>query len=83
MRFSKDSELPEGLVWKTYRKVALTKATKIDGPFEVETSEGPLSCKGGFLCLDARGYPYPVATEEFNLIYVETGIEDDEACDPA
>jgi len=53
---------------KGYRKHS---AVKIDGPFRVLTSEGPLDCKDGYLCKDARGYPYPVATEEFNLIYRE------------
>ena len=56
---------------KEYRKKVTTKAVKVDGPFRVHTSEGPLECADGYLCLDARGYPYPVATEEFNLIYRE------------
>ena len=67
MRISKDT-MPE-LEFRTFRKVALTKAARMDGPFEVETSEGLLSCKDGYLCIDARGYPYPVAADEFQLIY--------------
>jgi hypothetical protein len=55
--------------WPLWRKVALTRAMKIDGPFTVETSEGPLTCAGGYLAIDARGYPYPIATDEFRLIY--------------
>lgn len=55
--------------WPQYRKVALTRAVRIDGPFEVETSEGPLRCQDGYLALDARGYPYPIAADEFELIY--------------
>lgn len=55
--------------WPKYRKHALTSATKIDGPFTVVTSEGPLHCRDGYLALDARGYPYPIATEEFEQIY--------------
>lgn len=55
--------------WATYRKKVLTKALKIDGPFIVETSEGQLNCKDGYLAMDARGYPYPIATDEFKLIY--------------
>jgi len=55
--------------WPTYQKKVPTRAIKINGPFEVETSEGPLKCRDGYLALDARGYPYPIATEEFDLIY--------------
>lgn len=55
--------------WPTYRKTALTHALKVDGPFTVQTSEGPLRCADGYLAVDARGYPYPIATDEFDLIY--------------
>jgi hypothetical protein len=65
-------ELPsDPETWTKFRKVALTSATRIDGPFTVATSEGPLHCADGWLALDARGYPYPIATEEFALIYEE------------
>lgn len=52
-----------------FRKTSLTKAIRMSGPFTVETSEGPLRCADGWLCFDARGYPYPVAADEFDLIY--------------
>jgi len=55
--------------WQSYQKKVKTRALRIDGPFTVETSEGTLNCKDGFLCIDARGYPYPVAKDEFELIY--------------
>lgn len=55
--------------WTLYRKTALTRATKIEGPFTVSTSEGPLHCEDGYLAMDARGYPYPIATDEFQMIY--------------
>lgn len=55
--------------WRPFKKVAVTQAIKIVGPFVVETSEGPLHCEDGYLAVDARGYPYPIATEEFALIY--------------
>ena len=55
--------------WKEYRKKVFTKAVKMEGPFVVTTSEGDLHCEDGYLAIDARGYPYPIATEEFNLIY--------------
>jgi hypothetical protein len=69
--FSRDS-IPEA-GWSTYRKKVLTKAVKIDGPFTVETSEGPLRCADGYLAVDARGYPYPIAIDEFHLIYEAAG----------
>jgi len=56
---------------KSYRKKVSTLAVRVDGPFRVHTSEGPLECKDGYLCKDARGYPYPVAKDEFDLIYRE------------
>lgn len=56
---------------KTYRKKVLTKAIRIKHPFIVEISEGPLRCEDGYLALDARGYPYPIAKDEFELIYEE------------
>jgi hypothetical protein len=55
--------------WPLYRKIALTHAIRVAGPFTVETSEGPLNCADGYLAVDARGYPYPVAADEFELIY--------------
>jgi hypothetical protein len=65
------SNLPAGYPasWPQYRKVSLTRATRIDGPFTVDTSEGPLHCADGYLAVDARGYPYPIAADEFALIY--------------
>lgn len=60
--------LPAG-GWSEWRKKVTTRALRIVGPFTVQTSEGPLNCADGWLCIDARGYPYPVADEEFQLIY--------------
>lgn len=34
--------------WDRYRKTSLTRMKRIDGPFTVETSEGPLRCEDGF-----------------------------------
>jgi len=64
-------KLPPGdpMGWPGYRKVSITHALRIAGPFTVETSEGPLHCEDGFLAVDARGYPYPIAREEFAMIY--------------
>ena len=58
--------------WPLYRKKVLTRALRIEGPFTVETSEGPLRCEDGYLAFDARGYPYPIAADEFAMIYEES-----------
>ena len=59
--------------WNTYKKKVTTQAVRMKGPFEVETSEGLMSCPDGYLAVDARGYPYPIAAKEFELIYDEVG----------
>lgn len=61
--------------WPQYQKVALTRAARVSGPFEVVTSEGPLRCQDGYLAVDARGYPYPIAVDEFQQIYVPAGAQ--------
>jgi len=56
--------------WPLYQKKALTPAIRIEEPFTVMTDEGPLTREdGGYLAVDARGYPYPIAAEEFEIIY--------------
>jgi len=70
--FSKSNIPDANIGWGLYQKKVKTKALRILGPFTVETSEGQLNCKDGFLCIDARGYPYPVAKDEFELIYKES-----------
>lgn len=61
--------------WPLYRKKVPTSAIRVGGPFKVATSEGVLSCADGWLCIDARGYPYPVADEEFQLIYERNDVQ--------
>ncbi len=63
--------LPESFAAESrvYRKTAITRMLRITGPFRVMTSEGPLDCKDGYLAMDARGYPYPIAADEQELIY--------------
>ena len=69
--FSKDN-LPEmGAGWKQFQKKVPTLMIRIDEPFVVKTSEGPLKCEDGWLAVDARGYPYPLADDEKDLIYEE------------
>ena len=62
-----------GLDYSIYRKVALTKAARIYGPFAVESREGTLVCEDGYLAIDEHGYPYPIARDEFEAIYEPTG----------
>lgn len=57
--------------WQVWRKKRLTQAIRIDGPFEVETREGTLSCPDGYLAVDSMGWPYPIAKDEFENIYEE------------
>ena len=67
--YSRDSLPTDPAGWQKYRKTLLTSAVRIDGPFTVQTDEGPLSCQDGWLAIDARGYPYPIAADEFSRIY--------------
>jgi hypothetical protein len=53
----------------TFRKKRLTRACRITGPFEVVTREGTLTCPDGYLALDSKGWPYPIAVDEFDEIY--------------
>lgn len=69
--FSTENLPSKPIGWPLYRKTALTRALRIEGPFTVQTSEGPLHCKNGYLAVDARGYPYPIAKDEFVKIYQE------------
>jgi hypothetical protein len=79
-KFSRDNmpEDPLDVTWAEFRKKVNTRAARIRGPFVVETSEGELRCKDGWLCIDARGYPYPVAADEFQLIYAPARDHDTE-----
>lgn len=64
--------------WQLFRKTALTHAVRMVGPFRVETSESenePFFCEDGWLAVDARGYPYAIADDEFLQIYVPAGVE--------
>lgn len=55
--------------WPSFRKKVTTRALRVVGPFTVLTSEGPVRCADGWLAIDARGYPYPIADSEMRLIY--------------
>lgn len=55
--------------WASYRKRTLTAARRMNGRFVVETREGVVTCEDGWLAVDAHGYPYPIAADEFETIY--------------
>lgn len=69
MSMYRKGDIPSTEHFRLYRKRHLTQATRIDGPFRVETAEGPLDCQDGYLALDSRGYPYPIDAKEFAAIY--------------
>lgn len=71
--FTKDN-LPddETADWGTFRKTHLTKMVRIEGPFEVETKEGKLSCPDGYLAIDAEGWPYPISAADHAQMYEQT-----------
>jgi len=55
--------------WAIYRKTRPVRATRINGPFTVETREGVLGCRDGYVAVDSGGWPYPIDKEEFDRIY--------------
>lgn len=68
--FTKDNAHTAG-GFASYRKRTLTQATRVDGPFTVQTREGTLTCPDGWLAIDAHGWPYPIDAQEFATIYEE------------
>lgn len=52
-----------------FRKTTVTRAWRILGAFAVETREGLMTCEDGWLAVDAHGNPYPIAADEFAVIY--------------
>lgn len=68
--------LPAGH-WNNYRKKTLTRAIRIQGPFQVQTSEGLMACEDGYLALDNKNNPYPIDREVFETTYEEIEVEAD------
>jgi hypothetical protein len=67
-RYTRDTLPSDG--WGSYRKRTTTQAIRVDEPFTVETAEGTVSLPdGGWLAIDSRGWPYPIAADEFAAIY--------------
>ena len=64
---------------QTYQKRALTRAVRIDGPFEVTTSQGKCTCDDGYLALGSDGWPYAIGVEEFEFVYVRIGFMEKES----
>jgi hypothetical protein len=58
MKFTKDNL--GHLFYDEYTQTTPTKMIRINGAFEVDTKEGVMSCKDGWLALDADGDPYPI-----------------------
>jgi hypothetical protein len=52
--------------FKSYRKITPTVARRMTVPFYCETVNGPVDGKAGdYLCLDAKGVPYPCDASVF------------------
>lgn len=66
--------------WPEYRKTATIRARYIGGAFTVQTREGVLDMPdGGWLALDADGWPYPIATDVFERTYAPTSTDSGQA----
>jgi len=63
--------------WHYYRKREPTAMIRIDGPFEVATREGVMSCPDGWLAVDANGNPYPIAHDVQQRSYEPIAAEQD------
>lgn len=50
--------------WQEFRRKTPTRMFRVAGPFTVETSDGRVHCENGWVAVDARGYPYPIADDE-------------------
>ena len=61
--------LPLEKEFSLYRKKTFTKAVRIQGPFTTMTREGEITCPNGCLAIDSKGWPYPIAMDEFEIIY--------------
>jgi hypothetical protein len=54
-----------------FRKVAITRAMRINGPFTVTTIDGNVcECADGWLAIDENGYPYPIDHSTFIISYI-------------
>lgn len=70
--FSRDN-LPDPAEFEEFSKSGSTKMVRIEGPFTVVTREGTMECEDGWLAIDSRGWPYPIADDEQANIYQPAG----------
>lgn len=61
--------LPNEEDFELFKKNVPTKMVRVEGPFTVDTSEGPTYCQDGWLAVDSHGSPYPISVEEQEAIY--------------
>lgn len=55
-----------------YRKISPTPMIRVNGPFIVQTQEGPITVGDdweGYIAIDRAKYPYPVELEEARKTY--------------
>ncbi len=67
-RFSRENPI-DASTFSAWKKRHVTLAKRIEGPFEVVTREGAVTCPDGYLAIDSAGWPYPIAADEFERIY--------------
>lgn len=68
-------ELPQ-FGWKWFRPARAQRMAPIGGPCTVVTAGGPIRLRKGWrgwLALDSRGYPYPIATPDHQRDYTPAG----------
>lgn len=61
--------LPPSEEFHEFAKQGVTLLARVNGPFSCETKEGLVTCRDGWLALDADGDPYPVADDVFRKSY--------------
>lgn len=67
--FSYYNKPASGSIWKRYKKKVITLAIRMEGPFEVKTKEGMITCEDGYLARDEEGWPYPISKTVFDMTY--------------
>lgn len=56
--------------WTFHQKRVPTRMLRVEGPFSVDTGSGIAAyLDGGWVAVDSRGIPYPIAPEEYELSY--------------
>lgn len=56
-------------MWGLWTKTSKTLAVRIEGPFQCINKEGVMTCRDGYLALDADGHPYPIDRQVFERTY--------------